>query len=37
MKEKNKKWEQIKMEDEEQYYYDCMKRSYNKPYIMHKM
>ena len=31
------KWEQIKIQDEEQYYYDYIKRSGNKPYIMHKI
>ena len=33
----NKKWEQIKMQDDTQYYYDYMKRNNNKPYIMHKI
>ena len=31
------KWEQIQIQDEEQYYYDYMRRDNNKPYIMHKM
>ena len=30
------KWKQIQIQDEEQYYYDCMRRDNNKPYIMHK-
>ena len=31
------KWEQIKMYDDNQYYYDCFIRTNDKPYIMHKM
>jgi len=33
----NKKWEQLQIQDETQYYYDYMKRNNNKPYIMHKI
>ena len=31
------RWEQIQIQDDIQYYYDYMKRSNNKPYIMHKI
>ena len=30
-------WEQIQIQDDIQYYYDYMKRSNDKPYIMHKI
>ena len=33
----DKKWEQIQIQDDIQYYYDYMKRSNDKPYIMHKI
>jgi hypothetical protein len=32
----NKKWEEIKIEDDIQYYYDYKPRNKSKPYIMHK-
>lgn len=31
------RWEQIQIQDDIQYYYDYMKRSNDKPYIMHKI
>tara|TARA_Y100000992_G_C21183073_1_gene451669 strand:- start:48 stop:746 length:699 start_codon:yes stop_codon:yes gene_type:complete len=32
----DKKWEELKIEDEKQYYYDYKPRNRSKPYIMHK-